>query len=87
MGVKIGLTFKEGHILWFFDSRVVVKAFRPKGVGVTREWKRLRNEKLYDLHSSQIIIRMIKSRSMRWAERVALMEERKGVYRVLVGDT
>ena len=47
--------------------------------------RRLRNEKLYDLYSSQNIIRVIKSRSMRWAERVALMEERKGVYRVLVG--
>jgi hypothetical protein len=60
MGVKIGLTFKEGHVLWFFDSRVVVKAFGPKGVEVTREWKRLRNEKLYDQNLSAYIIRMIK---------------------------
>jgi hypothetical protein len=48
-------------------------------------WRRLYDEKLYDLYSSPNIIRVIKSRSMRWAGHVALMVERKGVYRVWWG--
>jgi hypothetical protein len=44
------------------------------------------NEELNDLYSSPIIVRDIKSRRMRWAGHVARMEERRGVYRVLVGN-
>jgi hypothetical protein len=47
---------------------------------VTREWRKLHNEGLYDLYSSPSIVRVIKSSRMR----VALMVERRGVYRVLV---
>jgi len=57
-----------------------MKTFLPKRYEVAG-YCRIHNEKLYD------IIRVMKSRSMRWAEHVALMAERKGVYRVLVGDT
>jgi hypothetical protein len=59
--------------------------FLPKRDEVAGYWRKLHDEKLYDLYSSPNIIRVIKSRSMRWAEHVALMEGRKGVYRVLVG--
>ena len=52
---------------------------------MTGEWKKLRNEELNDLYSSPNIFRVIKSRRMRWAGHVARMEERRGVYRVLVG--
>ena len=45
------------------------------------------NEELNDLHSSPNIVRVIKSRRMRWAEYVARMEERTGVYRVMVGKS
>jgi hypothetical protein len=51
----------------------------------TAEWIKLHNEKLNDLYSSSNIIRVIKSRIMRWAELVARMGERRDVYRVLVG--
>jgi len=61
MGVILGLTRKKGHILWVFENRVVVMmAFGPKGDEVTRKWKRLRNEELYDQYISTNIIRMIK---------------------------
>ena len=49
------------------------------------EWKKLHNEELNDLYSSPSIVRVIKSRRVRWAGHVARMRERRGVYRVLVG--
>jgi len=51
---------------------------------VTEEWRKVHNEELNDLYSSPNIVRVIKSRRMRWAGHVARMGERKGVYRVLV---
>jgi len=52
---------------------------------ITREWIRLHNEELNDPYSSPNIIRVIKSRRMRWARRVARMGERRGTDRVMVG--
>ena len=52
---------------------------------VTREWRRLHNEELNDLYSSPNIVRVIKSRRMRWAGHVAHMGGERGVYKVLVG--
>ena len=51
----------------------------------TAEWSKLHNEDLNDLYSSPNIVRVIKSRRMRWAGHVALVWERRGVCRVLVG--
>jgi hypothetical protein len=48
-------------------------------------WRKLHNDELHDLYSLPNIVRVIKSRSMRWAEHVAHMGEGRGVYRVLVG--
>jgi hypothetical protein len=52
---------------------------------VTGERRQLRNEELNDLYSSPNIVRVIKSRRMRWVGYVALMGEGRGVYRVVVG--
>jgi hypothetical protein len=52
---------------------------------VTVEWRNLRNEEINDLYSSPNIVRVIKSRRVRWAWHVARTGERRGVYRVLVG--
>ena len=54
-------------------------------LGGTGEWRRLHNEKQNNLNSSPNIVRVIKSRRMRWTEHVARMGEERGVYRVLVG--
>ena len=51
---------------------------------MTGEWRKLHNEELNDLYPSPNIVRLIKSRRMRWAGHVASMRERRGVYRVLV---
>ena len=57
----------------------------PRRDEVTGEWRRLHNEELNDLYCSPNIVRVIKSRRMRWAGHVAHMGEERGVYRVLVG--
>jgi hypothetical protein len=48
-------------------------------------WRKLHNDQLHNLYSSLNIIRMIKSRRMKWAGHVARMEAGRGVYRFLVG--
>ena len=59
--------------------------FGPRKDEVTREWKKLHNEELNDLYCSPNIVRVIKSRIMRWAGHVACVGESRGVCRVLVG--
>jgi len=61
------------------------RIFGPRRDEVTGEWRRLHSEELSDLYSSPNIVRVIKSRRMRWAGHVARMGEKRGVYRVLVG--
>jgi hypothetical protein len=61
------------------------RIFEPKRDEVTGEWRRLHNKELYALYSSPSIIRVIKSRRLRWARHVARMGERRGAYRTLVG--
>jgi hypothetical protein len=51
---------------------------------VTGEWRKLHNEELRDLYSSPSIIRMIKSRRMKWMGHVARMGEKRNTYRLLV---
>jgi hypothetical protein len=82
MGVKLGHshTLREECRL-----RVLRRIFGPKRDEVTREWRRLHNEQLCDLYAATNIVRLIKSRRMRWAGHLARMEERCGIYRVLVG--
>jgi len=63
------------------------RIFGPKRNEVTGEWRKVHNVELNDLYSSPSIVRMIKSRRMRWAGHIARMGERRGVYRVLVGKT
>jgi hypothetical protein len=53
---------------------VLRRIFGPKGDEVTGEWRKLHNKELHDLYSSSSIIRIIKSRKMRWAGHVARKE-------------
>ena len=57
----------------------------PRRDEVTGDWRRLHNEEINDLYSSPNIVRVIKSRRMRWAGHVARMGEERAVYRVFVG--
>jgi hypothetical protein len=65
------LTLREEHRLRVFENRVLRKIFGLKRGDVTGGWRKLRNEEPHNLYSSPNIIRMIKSRRMRWAEHVA----------------
>jgi hypothetical protein len=68
-----------------FENGVLRGIFGPKSDGVTWEWRKLHNEELTDLYCSPNIVRVIKSRRMRWAGHVARVRWRTGVYRVVVG--
>jgi len=64
---------------------VLRRIFEPRRDGVMGEGRRLQNEEVNDLYSSPNIVRVIKSRRMRWAGHVARMGEERGMYRILVG--
>jgi hypothetical protein len=78
-------TLREEQRLRVFENRVLRRIFGPKGDEVTGEWGRLYNEELNDLYSSPNIIRVIKSRRMRWEGHVVCMGEKRGACRILVG--
>ena len=68
-----------------FENRVLRRIFVPKMNEVTTEWRKLQNKEFNAPYSSPNIVRVIKSRRMRWAGHVAHMGERRGIYRILVG--
>ena len=68
-----------------FENRVLRRVFGPKRDEETGEWRKLGNEELSDLYSLPNIVRVVKSRRMRWEGHVARMGEGRGVHRVLVG--
>jgi hypothetical protein len=78
------LTLREEHRLRVFENRVLRRTFRPK-----REeggsWRKFHNDELHSLYSSPNIVRVIKSRRMRWVGHMAHIGEGRGVYRVLDG--
>ena len=71
------LTLREERKLRVFENVVLRRIFRSRRDEVTGEWRRLRNEELNDLSSSRNIVRVIKSRRMRWAGHVARTGEER----------
>jgi hypothetical protein len=72
------------HRLNVFENRVLRRIFGPKREEDGSR-RKLHNDELHSLYSSPNIVRVIKSRKMRWARHVAHVGEGRGVFRVLVG--
>jgi hypothetical protein len=68
------------------QSKMLSKLFAPKREEVTGEWRKLRNWEFHNLHSLPFIIRMTKSRRMRWIEHIALLEKERNSHKVSVGE-
>ena len=79
------LTLREERRLRVFENRVLRRVFGPKRDEVTGEWRKLHNEELKNLYSLPNIVRVVKSRKMRWAGHVVCMGEGRVVQRVLMG--
>jgi hypothetical protein len=67
-----------------FENRVLRRIFVPKRDGVSGGLRKLHNEELHNLYSSPSIIKIKKSRRMRWPGHVARMGEKRNMYRILV---
>jgi hypothetical protein len=79
------VTLRKGHRLRVIENRVLRKIFGLKKDEVIGGWRKLHNEELHNLYSLSGIIRMIKSRRMRWRGHVARVGENRNAYRILVG--
>jgi hypothetical protein len=69
-----------------FENRVLRRIFGPKRDEVTGKWRKLHNEELHDLYSSPNIVRVIKSRRMRWAGHIARIGCRESCIRFWWGN-
>jgi len=72
----LGLWSKFYNFVWVFENRLLWRIFGLKREEVTGEWGKLHNEELNDLYSSTKIVRVIKSRRMRWVGYVARIGEK-----------
>jgi hypothetical protein len=70
----LSLKLREERRLTLFENRVLRRIFGFERDGVTGDWRKLHNDELNDLDTSQNIVRVIKSRRIRWAGHVARME-------------
>jgi hypothetical protein len=81
LGVKAAtwsLTLREERRLRVFENRVLRNVFGPERDEVTGQWRKLHNKELNDLYSLPNVVRVVKSRRMRWAGHVARMGRKEG---------
>ena len=78
------LTLREECMLRVFENRILKRIFGPK-TDKNGKWRRLHKEDLHSLYCSPNIVRVIKSRRLRWSGHVARMEEGKSVFKILTG--
>jgi hypothetical protein len=71
---------KEERRIKVFENRALRRIFGPKRDEVRSEWRKLHNDELHDLYSSSKIVRVIKSRRMRWAGYVARMWRERRIW-------
>jgi hypothetical protein len=79
------LTLGEKRRLRVFENGVLRRIFLQKRDELTGEWRKLHNKELFHLYTSPSIIRIIKSRRIRWVRHITRMGEKRNVYRLLVG--
>jgi hypothetical protein len=80
------VTLREERRLKLFENRVLRRVFGPKRDEVTGEWRKLHNDELNDLYCLHNIVRVVKSRRMRWAGHVSRMGEERVVHRLFGGE-
>jgi hypothetical protein len=68
-----------------FENRVLTRVFGPKRDEVTGEWRKLQNDELRDVYSLPNIVRVVKSRRIRWAGHVERRGSGRVVHGILVG--
>ena len=78
----VSLTLMDESRLRVFENRILRRIFEPKR-DENWEWLRLHNKELHSLYRSPNIVRVIKSRRLRWAGHVAKMEEGRSVFKIL----
>jgi len=77
-------TLREEHRLRVFENRILRRIFVPKR-DANGEWRGLQNKELHSLYRSHNKVRVIKSRSLRWAGHVARMKEGRSAFKILKG--
>jgi hypothetical protein len=80
------LTLREEHRLKESENRVLRRIFGRKREVVVGGWRRLHKEEIHNLYTSSNIIRVIKSRRMRWEADVARRGEMRNEYKILIGE-
>jgi hypothetical protein len=68
-----------------FENRVLKRIFRPKREEVAGGWRRLHSEELHYLHASPNVVRVMKSRKVKWTGSVARMGQMRNLYKILLG--
>ena len=82
--VLYGCETREESWLRVFENRILRRIFGPRR-DENGEWRKLHNEELHSLYRSPNIVRVIKSRILRWARHVARMEEGRSAFKMLTG--